>query len=157
MAWDNKSIVAFHLPDKSDEALLKHLTKRFEVGILVSEIPLWVAKIVSRVQQHLSESTQDDFLDVPLNFDSVSDFFRKVYEVVRIVRPGQVKTYGKIAREVGSPDAARAIGMAMWRNPIPLLMPFHRVISAQTKIGGFSAFDGPQTKKKLLKCERRCF
>jgi methylated-DNA-[protein]-cysteine S-methyltransferase len=66
---------------------------------------------------------------------------------------GQTATYGELARQVGSPGAARAVGQAMGHNPVPIIIPCHRVLAAGRKIGGFSAYGGAVTKERLLALE----
>ncbi|HXX94340.1 MAG TPA: MGMT family protein, partial [Planctomycetota bacterium] len=74
---------------------------------------------------------------------------RRVFEVVRAIPAGQVRTYAWVARAAGRPGAARAVGTAMAQNPICLLIPCHRVV-ASTGLGGYSAAGGLGTKRRLL-------
>jgi methylated-DNA-[protein]-cysteine S-methyltransferase len=95
-----------------------------------------------------------DLTDVPLDFDeSVPAFHRRVYDVARTIRPGTTLSYGEIAVRVGEPDAARAVGQALGRNPIPIIVPCHRVLAANGGTGGFSAPGGTATKLQLLAIE----
>ena len=94
-----------------------------------------------------------DFRPVAVDWNGVSPFFRQVYEVAREIPPGQTRTYGEIAKAVGQPAAAQEVGQAMAKNPVPILVPCHRVSAAGGKLGGFSAPGGPVTKAKLLALE----
>jgi methylated-DNA-[protein]-cysteine S-methyltransferase len=94
-----------------------------------------------------------DFSMLALDLQGVGDFHRQIYEAARRVGWGETVTYGELARRVGSPGAARAVGQAMGRNPIPLIIPCHRVLASGHKIGGFSAFGGAVTKTRLLALE----
>jgi methylated-DNA-[protein]-cysteine S-methyltransferase len=67
---------------------------------------------------------------------------------------GEVRTYGEIAEAIGSPGAARAVGRALGRNPIPIIIPCHRVLAASGGSGGFSAPGGTDTKFRILAIER---
>ena len=89
----------------------------------------------------------------PLRFDlrSVSEFERAVLTKALEIPRGEVRTYGWIAREIGRPRAVRAVGMALGRNPIPLLIPCHRVVYADRSIGNY-AFGTPM-KQALLAAE----
>jgi O-6-methylguanine DNA methyltransferase len=89
----------------------------------------------------------------PLRFDlrSVSEFERAVLTKALEIPRGEVRTYGWIAREIGRPRAVRAVGMALGRNPIPLLIPCHRVVYADYSIGNY-AFGTPM-KEALLAAE----
>ena len=81
-------------------------------------------------------------------------FFARVYDACRRVGYGQVVTYGELARMVGRPGAARAVGAAMAGNPVPLIVPCHRVVAANGRLGGFSAAGGTALKRRLLALER---
>ena len=66
---------------------------------------------------------------------------------------GEVRTYGEIAQEIGDPGAARAVGAALGRNPVPIIIPCHRVLGSAGKSGGFSAPGGTETKFRMLEIE----
>jgi methylated-DNA-[protein]-cysteine S-methyltransferase len=85
--------------------------------------------------------------------DGVPAFHRRVYELTRQILPGETRTYGEIAADLGEPGAARAVGQALGRNPFPILVPCHRVLAAGGKAGGFSAPGGVATKWRLLDIE----
>jgi methylated-DNA-[protein]-cysteine S-methyltransferase len=102
----------------------------------------------------LLDGDRRDLIDIPLDFDdSVPEFHRRVYEVARTIGPGRTLSYGEIAARVGEPDAARAVGQALGRNPIPIIVPCHRVLAANGGTGGFSAPGGTATKLQLLAIE----
>ncbi|RIK06998.1 MAG: cysteine methyltransferase, partial [Acidobacteria bacterium] len=67
--------------------------------------------------------------------------------------PGAVATYGEVARRVGRPAGAQAVGQALGRNPVPLIVPCHRILAAGGGIGGFSAPGSTVTKRELLALE----
>jgi methylated-DNA-[protein]-cysteine S-methyltransferase len=94
-----------------------------------------------------------DLAEVPLNMSAVPDFDRRVYEVVRAIPPGETRTYGEVAAELGAPGAAQAVGQAMGHNPFPPIVPCHRVLAAGRRVGGFSARGGPRTKVRMLETE----
>jgi methylated-DNA-[protein]-cysteine S-methyltransferase len=94
-----------------------------------------------------------DFSPLVLDLSGVGGFYRRIYEATRRLAWGETATYGELARRVGSPGAARAVGQAMGRNPIPLIVPCHRVLASGHGIGGFSAFGGAVTKTRLLALE----
>ena len=85
----------------------------------------------------------------------MSEFDSAVYRVARTIPPGETLTYGEIARRLDEPGAARAVGQALGANPIPVIIPCHRVLAAGDRAGGFSAPGGVITKLKLLEIERR--
>jgi O-6-methylguanine DNA methyltransferase len=102
-----------------------------------------------RVRRWLSEWFSGRPSAPPLDFSASPPFARRVYEVVRRIPPGRTMTYGEVARRAGSPGAARAVGNAMARNPIPLFVPCHRVVGS-AGLGGFSADGGVGLKRRLL-------
>jgi len=114
--------------------------------------PLQIGTIINRVCQHLIGDLQD-FRDIPVDLDAVGPFVRKVCEAAREIPAGQTATYADLAKALGRPAAARAVGRALGRNPIPLIIPCHRVLAAHGKPGGFSAYGGRATKAKLLAIE----
>ncbi len=81
----------------------------------------------------------------------ISAFQRQVFEVVRSVPHGERTTYGRVAAQLGQPDAVRAVGNALRRNPFPLVVPCHRVVRAGGALGGFSG--GVGAKRRLLALE----
>ena len=83
----------------------------------------------------------------------MSDFHRQVYEAARKLGWGETVTYGELARRVGDPAAARAVGHALANNPVAIIVPCHRILAAGNKIGGFSAFGGVGSKERLLTME----
>ena len=81
--------------------------------------------------------------------------FEKVLLLARDIRPGETVSYKGLATLAGSPNAARAVGQAMARNPVPLLVPCHRVLGSDKSLHGFSAAGGTLTKQRLLELETR--
>ncbi len=81
-------------------------------------------------------------------------FQRKVYEAILRIPKGQVRTYAQIARAVGSPKAARAVGQALKRNRWAPKIPCHRVIASDGTLGGYSARGGLAAKRRLLRRDR---
>ena len=95
-------------------------------------------------------------LHIPLALEGFSPFAVAVLTACRDVRFGQIITYALLAKKAGRPTAARAVGRIMAKNPVPLIVPCHRVIRTDGNIGGFSAPGGIALKNKLLSHEK-CF
>ncbi len=91
---------------------------------------------------------------IPLDMEQVPPFHRRVYEMARGIAPGQTVSYGDLAARLGQPGAARAVGQALGKNPFALVVPCHRVLAADGRMGGFSANGGVTTKLRLLSIER---
>lgn len=89
--------------------------------------------------------------DIPLDFLTGTPFQRAVWRTVKAIPYGKVKTYGQIAQELGKPGAARAVGAANGANPAPIVVPCHRVVQSDGKLGGYSG--GLDIKDKLLEME----
>ena len=100
------------------------------------------------------EGARVDFSRVPVALDGVSVFSRKVLAACRKVKTGRTITYAELATEAGQPNASRAVGSVMARNPLPLIIPCHRVIRTDGKMGGFTAPGGIGLKEKMLKLEQ---
>lgn len=112
----------------------------------------WAPDLRDRLEA-FSEGAPDEFSDVPLMLPAMTPFRSRVLKHVRQIGYGQTESYGEVARHVGSPRAARAVGSVMARNPVPLLVPCHRVVASSGKLGGFSAPQGTRLKRRLLALE----
>ena len=91
--------------------------------------------------------------EVPLEAVAESDFQRAVYGALLSVAPGTTISYGQLAQEAGFPGAARAVGQAMAANPVPVVIPCHRVVRSDGNLGGFGL--GLSWKERLLAHEKR--
>ncbi|HQM54742.1 MAG TPA: methylated-DNA--[protein]-cysteine S-methyltransferase [Anaerolineaceae bacterium] len=91
--------------------------------------------------------------DLPLDWQSIRGFQREALLQLLKIPYGEVRTYGEISRALGKPAAARAVGMALAKNPLPILIPCHRVVAASGHLTGFSAGDGLNSKAWLLQLE----
>ncbi len=90
---------------------------------------------------------------MPLDLDGLPPFRRKVYETAREIGPAKTATYGELADRAGKPGSARAVGQALSKNPFPIVVPCHRIVAAGNKPGGFTSWNGLETKAKLLEAE----
>lgn len=90
---------------------------------------------------------------VPVDWDQLRGFTRQVLQACATIPWGQTASYADLARAVGSPRAARAVGQALGRNPAPLLVPCHRVIASGGGLGGFGG--GLPMKQRLLELEQK--
>jgi len=96
------------------------------------------------------ETGKGSFSGLKFKLDGMTPFQRKVLETISKIPPGETMTYGDVAKAAGRPGAARAVGNVMARNPIPLILPCHRVV-ASNGLGGFTG--GLDIKRKLLRLE----
>ena len=111
-----------------------------------------IAELVKRLTRYAA-GEMDDFLDVEVETSHLSPFAARVVQAVRQIPFGKTRSYGEVAALVGHPRAARAVGSVMAKNRIPLVVPCHRVLGSGGALGGFSAIDGLQMKRRLLDLE----
>ena len=119
---------------------------RTELGRDAARDSLPSSDLVARVQARL-----DGGASPPYNLDGLTGFQRAVLEAVAAIPRGQVRSYGQIAEQVGHPGAARAVGEVMRTNPIPVLIPCHRVVRADGSVGRYTP--DPALKRRLLEEE----
>jgi methylated-DNA-[protein]-cysteine S-methyltransferase len=98
----------------------------------------------------LLRGERPDLSDVAIDTEHLPAFNRKVYDITRAIPPGATLTYGQIAERLGDKLLARDVGQALGQNPIPLIVPCHRVLASGGKSGGFSVSGGVATKLRLL-------
>jgi methylated-DNA-[protein]-cysteine S-methyltransferase len=114
-----------------------------------SEISTHAALLLQRYFQ----GERTDFSDIPLDISSLAPFRQKVLCMIRTLAFGEIRSYGQVAELCGSPRAARAVGGALAANPIPVIIPCHRVVASTGRLTGFSAPGGVLAKKVLLQLE----
>jgi methylated-DNA-[protein]-cysteine S-methyltransferase len=91
--------------------------------------------------------------DLPIDWSILSPFPEQVLRLTYAIPYGSTRTYAELAHQVGSPGAARAVGRAQATNPMPLVIPCHRVLGSDGKLHGYGAGDGLATKEWLLRME----
>lgn len=155
IAWNETALRAVQLPESGREATLRRLRLRAPAAP-ECEPPAFVAAAILRIRRLLA-GQGDHLLDLPLDFTGVPAFHQQVYVLARSIPPGEVWTYGEMARRLGAPGAARAVGQALGHNPFAPVVPCHRVLAAGGRAGGFSAGGGTATKLKMLEIERARF
>ena len=152
LIWTAHGIAGLSLPEHSATATRARLHRRWPDATEASPPPPGVQKVVDRVLALLAGEPVD-FADVPLDLERAPEFHRRVYEVARTIPPGKTMTYGEIARLLGAPQDSREVGQALGRNPVAIIVPCHRVLGADGKMGGFSAPGGIATKRRILEIE----
>lgn len=156
LSWSSLGLLQLQLPEKGTRILKqKILEGRGQSAEYVKsseDMPRWVIKLIHQIQKHFAGQPLS-FQKVPVDWSSITPFFERVYREVQSMGVGEIASYGEVAQRVGSPKASRAVGQAMARNPVPLIVPCHRVVSHGMKMGGFSAGGGVKTKKKMLELE----
>ena len=133
--------------DPETERELESLARGFGVRVLRSPKPL---DPVRRELDEYFEGKRRTF-DLPLDVSPIHGFNREVLDALVRVPYGELTTYGTLAKEVGRPKAARAVGGFMNRNPIPIVLPCHRVVGASGSLVGYAG--GLERKEQLLRLE----
>ncbi|RDI63287.1 methylated-DNA--[protein]-cysteine S-methyltransferase [Nocardia pseudobrasiliensis] len=154
IAWTDAGVARFLLPESTTEATRKAVLRRYRGREVREAEPTEViARAIEDIRAHLM-GTLDDLRWIPLDHKGIPEFDRAVYEVTRAIDPGHTLSYGQVAARIGQPHAAQAVGQTLGRNPIPLIVPCHRVLAADHALHGFSAPGGLDTKERLLEIER---
>ncbi|MHC4212678.1 MAG: methylated-DNA--[protein]-cysteine S-methyltransferase [Planctomycetota bacterium] len=147
-----KVLLRTHLPISNREKLESSLIKNFESAQLD---PDYQFRLQKQITSYFEGSYVNFNSSVRLGLDTFTPFTQAVLNACRKIEFGQTKTYGQLAQQAGHPKAARAIGQAMSKNPLPLIIPCHRIIRSDGNCGGFSASGGIKVKQRLLKLENR--
>jgi methylated-DNA-[protein]-cysteine S-methyltransferase len=151
IAWRDGGLTRLQLPERDVSATERRLADR-ATPAQAEEEPPWVQWAIVALQRYFA-GRAIDFSSILIDLDRCSPFHQRIYAALREIGYGKTTTYGALAAEVGSPDAARAIGQAMGRNPVPIIIPCHRVLASGGRTGGFSAPGGATTKERLLELE----
>ena len=151
IAWGEHGVTRLQLPEADAAATRARLQKR---GAVEGAPPPAVAAAIAALRAYF-DGAESDFsnLAVALPADT-SDERRRIYAAARGLGWGETATYGEVARRAGLPKGAQAVGQAMAANPLPIIIPCHRVLAAGDRPGGFSAYGGVLTKEKLLVLEK---
>jgi methylated-DNA-[protein]-cysteine S-methyltransferase len=150
IAWSERGLTRLQLPE-SDRSATERRVSANAAGPSQATPPA-IDEVIRHVQRFMTGQSVD-FAAVVIDLTDAGLFERKVYAAARCVRWGQTVSYGELARQIGSPGAARAVGQALGRNPVPIIIPCHRVLAIGHRIGGFSAHGGPVAKERLLALE----
>ena len=152
IAWGVRGIVGVQLPEAGERETRTRMLRRYHGAR--EDVPPAVTQHVIDGMVALLRGEPVDFSSVALDLDGVPAFHRRVYEVVRTIATGATLTYGEIARQLDAPGTAQTVGHALGKNPVPIIVPCHRVLAAGGKSGGFSAPGGVATKLRMLAIER---
>jgi methylated-DNA-[protein]-cysteine S-methyltransferase len=153
IAWGERGIAAVQLPEADEQKTRTRLQRRFPEAREAPPTPE-VQRAVDGITA-LLRGEASDLSAARLDVEDLPAFNRRVYEVARTIPPGATLSYGEIAAKLSEPpQAARDVGQALGQNPIPIIVPCHRVLAANGKPGGFSASGGVTTKLRLLTIEK---
>ena len=153
VAWSERGLTAVQLPEKDAAATERRLAAKANSAVAGNPPPS-VVTLIEDIRRYVA-GEHVDFSAVVVDLAGVEPFRRSLYDVLRGIGFGSTTTYGALAQRLGleGPEAARDVGTAMGKNPVPIVIPCHRVLAAGGKLGGFSAPGGGATKRKLLALE----
>lgn len=152
LVWDGECIIGAQLPEQDEARARKRLAQRCADAVEALPPP-FVEQAIVAIRALLS-GEQRDLSTLPIDMSGTPEFNRKVYDVALAIPHGETLTYGEVAARIGEPGAARAVGVALGQNPIPIIVPCHRVLAANGKTGGFSGGAGVETKLRMLTIEK---
>lgn len=115
------------------------------------ENPQALAHYIQEISEYFQGQRQH--FTLPVDLSGMTPFQRRVLDVALSIPAGDVWTYGEVARRIGNPKASRAVGRALGSNPVPIVVPCHRVIASDGSLTGYSAGGGIASKKWLLQME----
>ncbi|KKB84043.1 hypothetical protein VW29_12315 [Devosia limi DSM 17137] len=149
IGWTDAGIARLQLPGLDEAALLTRLARD---GAVAGQPGAAVADVIAQVKAYAAGKVVD-FSPVALDLGGVAAFHRRAYALLLQTGWGETTTYGALARQLGDVGLSRAVGQAMGANPIPLIIPCHRVLACNGKPGGFSAPGGAEAKLRMLALE----
>ena len=150
---DRKGLRIFVLPEERKEDVPFKIKKELKYGNLFEDNKGWES-LIKKVKEYYT-GKKVDFSDCQLNLDNYTNFQKKILQTVRKISYGETRSYKEAAEEAGYPRAYRAVGNTMRNNPLPLIIPCHRVIKSNGMLGGFSGKEGVALKKKMIDLESK--
>lgn len=147
--YSNTKIGKIAILEEDKQIIAIQINKEIQDNVVPKDTPL-----LKEVQKQLEEyfTGKRRTFDLPLN-PKGTKFMKEVWTALQEIAYGETKTYGEIAEKVGNPKAARAVGMANHKNPIPIIIPCHRVIGSNGKLVGYAL--GMDKKQYLLEWEKQ--
>ena len=153
LVWSESGVTRVFLAEKSREAVERRLLRACGAAPTAeAERPAWITRLIGEIGAYAA-GEEVDFSAVPVDLAGVDDFRLAIYAAARKLGFGQTTTYGELAKRAGHGGLPRETGAALGANPVPLIIPCHRILAAGGKIGGFSAPGGSASKEKMLALE----
>jgi methylated-DNA-[protein]-cysteine S-methyltransferase len=125
--------------------------QRFDNRARLKKDPKAVERVLAQLREYFAGDRSN--FNLPVDISQLTPFQRSVLDVACRIAPGQVWTYQRIAEELGRPRASRPVGGALAHNPIPIVIPCHRVVASDGSLGGYSGGSGLKAKRWLLRLE----
>ncbi len=155
LAWSGRGVTRVALPEADATATERRLQRNS--GGVPGDPPPAIVDAIAALQRHFAGEPAD-FTAIDVDLAGIEPFHAEIYAALREIGRGETVTYGELAARAGAPGEAQAVGVAMARNRVPVIVPCHRVLGTPQKrgevnTGGFSAYGGVATKAKLLALE----
>ncbi|MCS6762459.1 MAG: methylated-DNA--[protein]-cysteine S-methyltransferase [Candidatus Devosia symbiotica] len=150
IGWTDAGVARLQLPGMAPNALAVRLNRD---GAQPDKPTRAIENLINQIEDY-ADGVMVDFSGVTLDLSRVPAFYHRAYLALLGYGWGQTTSYGALARELGDVSLSRVVGQAMGANPIPLIIPCHRVLASNGKPGGFSAPGGAEAKIRMLALER---
>ena len=151
IVWSDTAVVGMQLPERTGATARGRLQRRHPTA-REAPVPGHSQPVIGAITA-LLRGEKRDLSDIPVDLTDLSPFQQRLYKTLRTVPPGATISYGELAARLGDGITARDVGEAMGQNPVPIIVPCHRVLASGGKLGGFSAAGGVATKVRLLEIE----
>jgi len=150
---DRKGLRIFVLPEERKEDVLFKIRKELKGNNLFEDNREWES-LIKKVKEYYT-GKKVGFTDHQLNLDNYTNFQKEILQTVKKIPYGEIRTYKEVAEAASYPRAYRAVGNTMRNNPLPLIIPCHRVIKSDGSLGGFSGKEGVALKRKMIDLEAK--
>ncbi len=154
LAGTEKAVCRTILPLEKEESVKSLILKEFPDAQLDKNL---FKNLQQKIIAYFEGKNVDFSTDIPVYLNGSGEFSHKILNTCRTITYGQTTTYADLAQKAKHPGAARAVGSVMAQNPIPLIIPCHRIIRTDGQMGGFSAPGGINLKKRMLSLEKQTF
>jgi methylated-DNA-[protein]-cysteine S-methyltransferase len=153
IAWSDRGLTRVQLPAHDRQATERRLLSTIKGRATESaDMSASIAQAADLIRRY-GDGEAVDFSGVPVDLDGVDGFRRAIYDAARQLGFGETTTYGGLAEEAGHKGRAQETGKALGQNPVPIVVPCHRILATGNRIGGFSAPGGSVAKERLLTME----
>jgi methylated-DNA-[protein]-cysteine S-methyltransferase len=149
IAWTPAAVTATRLPERDGASMRAWFTRRG----MAEAAPDGPAVAAIAGIRALLATGREDLQHLPCDYGTTDPLMCAIYELTRRIAPGDVSTYGEVAAAAGDRALARLVGQAMAKNPLPVIVPCHRVLGSGGAMTGFSAEGGVDLKRRLLALE----
>jgi methylated-DNA-[protein]-cysteine S-methyltransferase len=125
--------------------------RRLDPQARLEKNPKGVRQVTEQLLEYFARDRTT--FDLPIDLSALTPFQRNVLDIACRISPGGVWTYHRVAEEMGRPKSSRPVGQALARNPVPIIIPCHRVVASDGSLGGYSGGSGLKAKRWLLRLE----